>query len=137
VLRYGTTVVARLRPPDVDTVDGRWSVVNTRGAALDARDTASGELVATYRPGLTGGRIRVVAGGGYALRPPVMREAWTLRRRRGLRPLATFRGPGEWDVTLAEHAAQEPQLALVVVVALRALMVEELMPHAPHAGGGG
>src|SRR5215212_9916009 len=136
VLRYGTTTVARLEGADAETADGRWSLASRRGAAIDARDSASGELVATYRPGVVGGRIRVAGGGRYTLRPPVLGDRWRLRRRGRRRALATFVGPGEWDATLAADAAEEPDLALVVVVALRALLIEALMPHSPHAAGG-
>ena len=132
------TLLARMTAEVTVTADGRWTLTGRRGSAIDARRAGSDEIVARYRPApLSGGVVTVVDGGRYALRAPVLGEAWRLRRGRGRRTLATFVFRGAWDVTLAPEIGSEPDLALLMVVTLEALLVEQLMPHVPHSGGGG
>jgi hypothetical protein len=134
VLRDGKTAVARIAGDRAETVDGRWTLANRRGASVDARRDGSEQVVATYRPGIAGGVLKVVGGSSYALRPPFLGEAMKLRRRASRRVVASVVRRGWYDVTLADGAATEPDLALVVVVMLQAVLVEALMP--PSSGGG-
>src|SRR3954453_12534556 len=96
--------------------------------------TARSRWSRTYRPGIAGGVLKVVGGSSYALRPPFLGEAMKLRRRASRRVVASVVRRGWDDVTLADGAATEPDLALVVVVMLQAVLVEALMP--PSSGGG-
>jgi hypothetical protein len=139
MLRSGDLDVAQLaQPPGIAaTADGRWWVENPRGSLVDARWERGGERVATYRPGVAGGGvIRVAEGSSYALRPPGLGSATRLRRRLSRRTLARFAmRSGQWEASLDEASAGEPHFALALVVALHAVLLEQLMPHG--AGGGG
>lgn len=135
-LRADHAVVARLSrdPGSAETADGRWWLRNPHGVEVDAGREGSGDVLARYRPRvLGGGSVRLVSGARYTMRPPMLGTVVSLRRARSLRPLAQVVRHGSYDVTLDEGAASEPDLALILVVALQALLLEDSMPH---AGGG-
>jgi hypothetical protein len=136
LLRSGATVLARIDGDVAEAADGRWTLSNPRGASLDARRGGSEEIVARYRSGIGGGTIRVSGGATYALRGPVLGEAWKLRARRSRRLVASVVPRGAYDVTLADGAAAVPDLGLVLLMALRALLLEETLPTGPTPSGG-
>jgi hypothetical protein len=137
VLRSSETVLARIDGDVAVTADGRWTLSNPRGVTLDVRRDGSQEVIARYRSGIAGGTIQVSGGATYTLRGPVLGEAWKLRARRSRRLVASVVPRGAYDVTLADGAAAAPDLGLVLLVALRAMLLEEAMPsgHAPVTGG--
>ena len=129
------TLVARLRPvtPDLEgraeAADGRWWLLNPRGSDVDAGRDGSGTPIARYRPSLIGGRIRIADNGRYSVRPPMLGDSVRLRRGRRLVAAITR----IHDVKLGAAAPD----ALPILIALQALLLEQLLPNAGGGGGGG
>src|SRR4051812_11871144 len=138
-LRAEEDVVGRLRPiapgepGRAEAVEGEWWLVNPRGSEVDAGRDGSDMTIARYRPGLLGGgRIRIDGAGSYALRPPVLGDATRLRRgRRRLASISAIRA-----IKLGSPA-DDPALSLVLLVALQALLLEQLLPATGGVGAPG
>jgi hypothetical protein len=140
-LRGDRTVVGTLESPregvaNAAAVDGRWWLANHRGSEIDAGLEGSESAIARYRPATAGGGIlRLEQGSNYRLRPPVIGDRFTLRRRRTRTSVAEIERTDFYTVHLADSAADEQQLSLLVLLALQALILEEAMPPGPGASG--
>jgi hypothetical protein len=128
-------VLGRVTSELAESADGRWELRTPRGALVDAyRAGHSSGPVATYRPALAGGTIRVAGGASYSMRPAILRTAVTLRRRRrGRRAIARLSAQ---SVRLEEAAREEPELALVLLLAVAARTAESITFITPGAGPG-
>jgi hypothetical protein len=82
-----------------------------------------------------GGILRLEQAASYRLRSPVVGDKFTLRRRPTRRRVAEIERTDFYTVRLADGAADEQQLSLLVLLALQALMLEEFMPPGPGASG--
>jgi hypothetical protein len=132
-LRGDGAVVARLQPPlpgvpgRAESVEGQWWIRNPRGAEIDAGREGSDQRIATYRPTMVGGRIHVEGEGRYRLRPRVLRAGTGMTR--GLRTVASI--DQTRDLTLRDAVP-----ALTLLIALQAVMLEEVIPTVAAGGGG-
>jgi hypothetical protein len=128
-LRYEDVVLATLGDPKLEaevecvTRDGTWRFASLRGGSTEAR--AGSAVVARCRSNLfPGATITLPDETRLRLRPPVMGQAW--RVRRGMRDtLLDMRSPeGPWLVTIDPDARDIYHLPLLTVFALHAVLVQ-------------
>jgi hypothetical protein len=132
-VRHENNVVARVGDPTFSAVvpcvtrDGHWQFERLRGGDTEA--TLGTAVIARYDSNLLpGGKIELLDGTRFRLRPPVVGETWRVPR-----VLEITRTAGPYKVRFREAAREVSQLPLLTMFAFHAMLVE----HRPGGGGGG